>query len=307
MAEIAYPCLREAALFYLDVLVEDGTGHLSFVPSTSPENKFLYQGTTLGVCRTATMTTAIIRETFSQTISSAERLNVDLELRTQLKQVMDRLPPYEIGSKGQLLEWNEEFTEHDPTHRHVSHLFGLYPAKQISFERTQALADACRRTLEIRSDDGTGWSISWKLCLWARLRDGDHAIQLLHQQLRLTRSERQNANHMGGGSYPNLFDAHPPFQIDGNFGVCAGISEMLLQSTGTEIELLPALPSDWKDGSFSNLRTETGIAVSAVWQDYVLMRAELSAPRACRIALRYGTHQAKYDLNAGKTLILTKF
>lgn len=301
LRETAYPCLKGAALFYLDMLAEDGAGHLAFIPSTSPENQFVFRGETLGVCKTTTMTTAILRETFAQTLHCAALLGIDSELQERLAWALDRLPPYEIGSDGRLLEWNEAFEEQDPTHRHVSHLFGLYPARQITPEDTPALADACRRTLERRSDDGTGWSLSWKLCLWARLRDGDHALKLLHQQLRLTRAERQDLYHMGGGSYPNLLDAHPPFQIDGNFGSCAGIAEMLLQSGAGNVTLLPALPSAWREGAFSGLRTVDGIAVSAEWRDGVLVRATLTAPRDGTVTLCYGSKERICFLRADQT------
>lgn len=299
LRETAYPCLKEAARFFLDLLVEDGAGHLAFVPSTSPENKFLLNGEELGVSRTTTMTTAILRENFTQTLESAMQLGVDGALQAELRKALDRLPPYETGADGRLLEWSEELEEWDPTHRHVSHLFGLYPAKQITPDRTPALAEACRRSLERRSDDGTGWSLGWKLCLWARLRDGDHAHRILRQQLRLTRADKQDAHHMGGGTYPNLFDAHPPFQIDGNFGACAGIAELLLQSADGVIDLLPALPSEWREGSFTGLRTDGGIAVSAAWRDGALLRAELTALRDCVVIVRWGGRKQTLILRAG--------
>lgn len=305
LRDTAYPCLRDAALFYLDVLTEDGTGHLIFAPSTSPENKFIWNKEVLGVAQTATMTTAIMRENFTQTLHTAMLLDTDHELQKHLRQALDRLLPYAIGADGRLLEWNEVFEEKDPQHRHVSHLFGLYPARQITIDETPELAEACRRSLEMRSDEGTGWSLGWKLCLWARLLDGDHALRILHQQLRLTGTERRAAEFRKGGTYPNLFDAHPPFQIDGNFGACAGIAEMLLQSTDGVIHLLPALPTSWKYGSFSGLRTSGGVKVSVVWKNSAPVRIELAALRDCDVTLCFGRKKTRLSLEATKTTVLS--
>lgn len=303
LRDVAYPCLREASRFFLDLMTEDGTGHRAIVPATSPENQFLWEGKIQGVSRTATMTDAIVRETLTQTLESARTLGLDPDWQETLAQAIDALPPYRIGPDGRLLEWNAAFEESEPAHRHVSHLFGLYPARQITMEDTPALAEACRKSLLRRTDEGTGWSLGWKLCLWARLHDGDHALHLLEQQLRLTRADSIDVRHQGGGTYPNLFDAHPPFQIDGNFGACAGIAEMLLQSDAHAVTLLPALPGAWRTGTVDGLRAAGGLRVSIDWADGRLTRAVLTADHDCVIEVRYGALRRRAALQARVPLI----
>ena len=273
-----YPVLKEAALFFVDMLVEDPrSGYLVTAPTTSPENTYILpNGSHVNVCAGSTMDNQILRELFSNTIQAAEILGLDEDFSTTLSEKRTRLMPTTIGPDGRIMEWLEAFKEADPHHRHVSHLYGLYPANEISVEHTPDLAAAARKTLEARGDESTGWSMAWKVNFWARLHDGEHAYKLLTDLLKPSIRNDMNMSD-GGGTYPNLFCAHPPFQIDGNFGGSAGIAEMLIQSQNNCIEVLPALPAAWQTGSFKGLCVQGGAQISAEWEEMKIQTIVLNA------------------------------
>ena len=273
-----YPVMKGAALFFTDMLVRDPrNNYLVTAPTTSPENGYrMPNGKVVSICAGSTMDNQIVRELFTNTIEAATILGVDTAFCQELADKRSRLMPTTIGKDGRILEWLEPYEEAEPTHRHVSHLYGLYPGNEISVEHTPELAEAARKTLEVRGDKSTGWSMAWKINFWARLHDGDHAYKLLVDLLRPCVEKTTNMVN-GGGSYPNLFCAHPPFQIDGNYGGCAGIAEMLVQSQTGRIELLPALPSAWQTGSFKGLKVQGGGEVSAKWSEGQLTEAGLKA------------------------------
>lgn len=273
----AYPIMKKAAEFYLSVM-EFQNGKWIVTPSTSPENASIIDGKAVTVFPYTAMTQGILEDLFTNIVKSAEILGINDEFVGEIKERLPYLNVYEIGSKGQLLEYDKEYKEEDVHHRHVSHLYGLYPANLISTEKTPELADACRQSLEIRGDESTGWSMGWKVNLWSKLKDGDRALKLVKTQLTFVNPQSKLNYSEGGGTYANMFDAHPPFQIDGNFGVVAGITQMFLQSEDDKIKILPALPSEMKNGKIKGLLAKGAITVDIEWKNSKATEVTLVTP-----------------------------
>ncbi|MBC8137300.1 MAG: hypothetical protein H8F28_15580 [Fibrella sp.] len=291
--EKAYPVLKGAVEFFLDALVPDpNNGHLVTCPSVSPENA---HHPNASICAGPTMDSQILHDLFDTVILASEVADKDAAFRDVVKRTREKLPPMEVGAAGQLQEWQDDWDAIAPekNHRHVSHLYGLYPSDQIT-PQTPELFAAARKSLEQRGDMATGWSLAWKINLWARLRDGDRAYTILRGLL------------TPGRTAPNLFDLHPPFQIDGNFGATSGVCEMLLQSHGGELHLLPALPSLWKNGTVSGLLARGGYEVGLNWADGKPTRITIKARQDGTCQVCYGNKSLKVTVKKGKTMTLNK-
>lgn len=303
----AYEIMKGAAQFCLEWMVKDKDGKLITSPSTSPENKYVtptgFHGATF---YGGTADLAMIRACMQQAVDASKLLNVDADFRQKLEDALALLHPYQIGKKGNLQEWYYDWEDEDPRHRHQSHLFGLFPGHQISPLTTPELANACRKTLEIKGDETTGWSKGWRINLWARLQDGNHAYKMYRTLLRYVDPDGvKDSKHRGGGTYPNLFDAHPPFQIDGNFGGAAAVAEMLVQSSENEIRLLPALPDAWSEGSIKGICARGGFEVSMQWENKVLKTVTVFSKQGGNTTLVCGDQQKEVSLAKGKQIEIT--
>jgi alpha-L-fucosidase 2 len=301
LAQRAWPYMKGAAEFFLDFLVEDSSGHLVTAPSTSPELMFMTPAGPAATSVGSTMDMAIVWDLFSNCLATAEILGVDEPLARQLAAARGRLLKPRIGAGGRLQEWSEDFQEQEVHHRHISHLYGLFPGAQITPHGTPDLAAAARQSLAIRGDGGTGWSLGWKMNVWARLQDGPHVYAIIRRLMTLVDTNETDYSNSKGGLYANLLDAHPPFQIDGNFAFSACMAEMLVQSHTGELLLLPALPPVWPQGQVRGLVARGGVEVDLAWGKGALVSATLRARQAGRWIVRYKDAVKDLALAAGES------
>ncbi|WP_230383759.1 glycoside hydrolase family 95 protein [Pedobacter endophyticus] len=304
-----FPVLKEASVFFLDWLVKDPkTGKLVSGPSSSPENSFYSpDGIKASISMGPAHDQEVIYELFTNTLKAAGILKInDPDFLNKLTKARENLARPKIGSDGRLQEWAEEFREVEVEHRHLSHLYAFYPGNEITMSKTPELAEAVRKSLLARGDAGVGWTYAWKIALWARLMDGDKALQLLNTQLRPS-FEMDTKNNDGGGTYYNLFCAGPPFQIDGNLGVVGGMAEMFLQSHEDFISLLPALPTAWKDGSITGLVARGGLVVDLSWKNHKLVSASITAKNGGDFKLKYKGKITTHQLKSNQKVMLTDF
>jgi len=300
-----YPLMKGAAEFCLGWLVTDKNGNLITSPSTSPENQYkLADGFVGATLYGGTADLAMIRECFDKTIKASKVLNTDVDFRAKLETALAKLYPYQIGKKGNLQEWYFDWDDNDPKHRHQSQLFGLFPGDHITPVKTPDLAEASRKTLEIKGDETTGWSKGWRINLWARLWDGNRAYKMYRELLRYVDPDGKKTEkpRRGGGTYPNLFDAHPPFQIDGNFGGAAAVAEMLVQSDENEIRLFPALPDAWDQGSVSGICARGGFEIEMTWNNKKPEKVIVSSKTGGKTILIFGDKKQEIVLKKGESL-----
>jgi alpha-L-fucosidase 2 len=312
----AYPHLREASRFLLDFMITNDAGQRIISPDASPENVYIRpDGQQSSLAEGTAMDAQIVGTLFRRTLAAAKLLEADADFRGEIEKTLPLLPKPTIGKHGQVMEWLEDYDEAEPHHRHLSHLFFVHPSDQLVPAKSPELAKAARVTLQRRGDEGTGWCMAWKINLWARLGDGEKAALLLRHLLEPAGSADAGAKdrtYERGGTYANLFCAHPPFQIDGNFGGSAGIAEMLLQSHDVEegtgapiLHLLPALPKSWTEGSVRGLRARGGFTVDLAWKNGALETFTVRASCAGRCVLRLGTVLQPVDLPTGGELALS--
>jgi len=301
----AYPLMKGASLFCLEYLVEDHQGFLVTSPSTSPENIYVtdknYKGATL---YGSTSDLSMVRELFHAMIQAGEILDTDHGFLDSVRSALNRLYPYQVSRDGHLQEWYHDWADQDPRHRHLSHLYGVYPGSTITPDQ-KALFQAARQSLLKRTNNGTGWSISWKIAMWARLLDAEQAYDAFLKLLTYYPADQSEIRMAGGGTYPNLFDAHPPFQIDGNFGGVAGLAEMLIQSHEKEIHILPALPAAWPSGSVKGLKARGNISVNLSWAGGKLNLAEFKGAADGLVEIKYAGQIKKLNVQQGKWISLT--
>ena len=309
LRQTAYPLMKGAADFMLDWIIENPKkpGELITAPCTSPEAEYItdkgYQGCSF---YGGTADLAILRELFKNTLKGAQILGIDQAYQAKLQDAINRLHPYQIGKRGNLQEWYYDWEDQDWHHRHQSHLLGLHPFNQISLDKTPDLAAAAAKTLEIKGDFSTGWSTGWRISLWARLHRADKSYSMIRKLLNYVHPGNYNnpKNRPSGGTYPNLFDAHPPFQIDGNFGGTAGVCEMLMQCDGETMELLPALPKEWAAGEIKGFKARGNYEIHLVWNNGKVSKASITSKNAGNLTVKYNGKQKALSFKAGETKLI---